>query len=246
MEPRLYTDLAAWWPVLSDPADSEEEARIFRHALEATASRPLEELLELGSGGGNTASQLAAWYRLTLVDRAPGMLSVSRALNPECEHVLGDMRSVRLGRSFDAVFVHDAVSYMTTEDDLRAAMATAHAHCRPGGVALFVPDHTRETFRPATSCGGSDRGDRSLRYLEWDHDPDPDGTTYVASFAYLLREGDGPVRCETDEHLLGLFPRDTWLRCLASVGFVPEALPFRHSTFEEGAGHELFVGRMRS
>ncbi len=33
----------------------------------------------------------------------------SRELNPDCEHVLGDMRTLRLGRTFDAVFVHDAV-----------------------------------------------------------------------------------------------------------------------------------------
>jgi hypothetical protein len=53
------------------------------------------------------------------------MLELSRGLNPECEHVVGDMRPLHLGRQFDAVFVHDAVMYMTTEDDLRQAMETA-------------------------------------------------------------------------------------------------------------------------
>ena len=47
------------------------------------------------------------------------MLALSRALNPECEHLAGDMRTLRLGRVFDAVFVHDAVCYMTTRADLR-------------------------------------------------------------------------------------------------------------------------------
>jgi len=246
METRMYGDLVDWWPVLSSPDDYAEEALVYRHALEATAARPLEEVLELGSGGGNNASHLKTWYRLTLVDLAPGMLAVSRALNPECEHVEGDMRDVRLERDFDAVFVHDAVSYMITEDDLRAAMATAHGHLRPGGVALFCPDHVSETFRPSTSHGGHDHGDRSMRYLEWTYDPDPEDTTYITSFAYLLKEGDGPVRCEQDEHLLGLFPRDTWLRLLADVGFVPQILPFRHSTFAEDEAHELYVGRLRT
>jgi hypothetical protein len=53
------------------------------------------------------------------------MRAMSRALNPDCEHLDGDMRSVRLARSFDAVFVHDAVCYMTTESDLRMAIETA-------------------------------------------------------------------------------------------------------------------------
>ena len=52
-------------------------------------------------------------------------LAVSRALNPDCEHVTDDMRTMRLGRIFELVFVHDAVSYLTTEDDLRAALETS-------------------------------------------------------------------------------------------------------------------------
>jgi uncharacterized membrane protein len=70
------------------------------------------------------------------------------------------MRSVRLGRLFDAVFIHDAISYMRTETDLRAAIQTAFVHCRPGGVALFAPDHLRESFRPSTDHGGHDCGRR--------------------------------------------------------------------------------------
>ena len=63
------------------------------------------------------------------------MLEVSKALNPQCEHILGDMRTLRMDRSFDAVFIHDAIMHMTTREDLRAAMETAFVHCRPGGAA---------------------------------------------------------------------------------------------------------------
>jgi chemotaxis methyl-accepting protein methylase len=59
------------------------------------------------------------------------------------------MRTVRLGRAFDAIFVHEAVMYMTTEDDLRAALTTVAIHLTPGGVALVAPDATTETFREA-------------------------------------------------------------------------------------------------
>ena len=41
------------------------------------------------------------------------MLELSRTLNPDCEHLEGDMRTLRLGRTFDAVLIHDAVMYMT-------------------------------------------------------------------------------------------------------------------------------------
>ena len=183
---------------------------------------------------------MKAHFQMTLVDLSPQMLAVSRAINPELEHIEGDMRTLRLGREFDAVFIQDAVVYMTSEGDLRAAMETAFVHCRGGGGALFCPDHVRENFRPSTQHGGHDGETRSLRYLQWTWDPDPTDTTYTVDMAYLLREADGSVRVEHDQDLHGLFGREEWLRLLTEVGLQPKALPFEHSELEPGA-HELFV-----
>src|SRR5262249_31539415 len=144
--PRLYTELAAWFHLLTAPADYAEEAEWYRQAFAEAAGAPPLTLLELGSGGGDMASHHQQHFPRTLVDLSPQMLALSQGLNPECEHVQGDMRTVRLGRVFDAVFVQDAVMYLTTEADLRQAMATAYQHCRPGGVAIFTPDHLRESF----------------------------------------------------------------------------------------------------
>ncbi len=128
--PKLYAELADWWPLLSSPAEYEEEAAFYSAALTAACDRPPETVLELGSGGGNNASHMKRHFRMTLVDPSPGMLAVSRVLNPDLEHVEGDMRTVRLGRQFDAVFIHDAVVYMTSEADVRRAIETARVHCR--------------------------------------------------------------------------------------------------------------------
>ena len=240
--PKLYTDLAPWWPLLSAPEDYEEEAAFYGQALVDGCSGPLRTLLELGSGGGNNASHLKARFEMVLVEPSAGMRAVSRALNPECEHVEGDMRTVRLGRQFDGVFVHDAVCYMTTEADLRMAIETAFVHCRPGGVAVIAPDHVRETFRPSTDHGGHDGENRSLRYLEWTWDPDPDDSTYLVDYAYLLRSPDGTTRAEHDRHVEGLFSRASWLRLFSDVGFVARAVPFDHSELEPGS-YEVFVAR---
>lgn len=239
---KLYGELAAWWPLLSAPADYEEEAAFYARTLLEASDSPPRTVLELGSGGGNNASHMKARFAMTLVDPSPGMLAVSRALNPDCEHVQGDMRTVRLGREFDAVFVHDAVCYMTSEAELRRAMETAFVHCRPGGVALFCPDHLRENFAPSTDHGGHD-GDngRGLRYLEWTWDPDPADATYTVDYAYLLREADGSVRAVHDRHVEGLFSRADWLRLLAEAGFEPRVVPFEHSEVEYAA--EVFVAR---
>lgn len=218
--PRMYDELAGWWPLLSAPDEYEEEARAYGQLLAGASQRPLTSLLELGSGGGNNASHLKRLAPMTLVEPSAGMRSVSEALNPECEHVEGDMRTVRLGRTFDAVFVHDAICYMSTGDDLQRALDTAFVHCRPGGVALLVPDFVRETFEPSMSHGGrDDETGRGLRYLEWCWDPDPADTAYVAEYALLLREAEGTVRAEHDRHVEGLFPRQEWLDRLHGAGF---------------------------
>jgi trans-aconitate methyltransferase len=239
----MYGDLAEWWPLLSPPEEYAEEAAIYQRALLSHARRPLRTLLELGSGGGSNASHLKARFTMTLVEPSAPMLAVSRRLNPDCEHVQGDMRTVRLERRFDAVFVHDAVCYMTSERDLRAAMSTAFIHCEPGGVVLFAPDHVRENFSTSSSHGGHDGPDgRGLRYLEWSTDPDPTDTTFVVDYALLLREPTGAVHVEHDRHVQGLFPRQDWLDWLAGAGFETAVVQVDHSELEPGE-YEIFVAR---
>jgi trans-aconitate methyltransferase len=129
---KLYTDLAAWWLLLSTPDDYVEEATFFHQVFSETGQSPPRTLLELGSGSGDNASHLKSHYQITLVDQSPEMLAVSRVLNLECKHLPGDRRTVRLGWLFEAVFIHDAIMYMATETDLRTEMEMVYLHCRPG------------------------------------------------------------------------------------------------------------------
>ena len=221
---KMYDKLADWWPLVSAPEEYREEADAFRAVLLANVEGPLTSLVEFGSGGGSNACHLKKHFQLTLVDPSSGMLEVSRALNPECEHQEGDMRTARLERLFDAVFLHDALDYIQTEEDLERTIATAWIHCRPGGVALFVPDHIKETFEESTEHGGHTKGDRALRFLEWTYDPDPDDDSYVADYAFILREGKAEPEVVLDRHLFGLFRRATWLGLMEAAGFQAEEL----------------------
>ena len=234
--PRFYRELAAWWPLMSPPEDYAEEAVFFHRLFDEYAGSPIQTMLELGSGGGNNAFFLKTHYDMTLTDLSAEMLEVSRALNPECQHIQGDMRALRLGRVFDGVFVHDAIGYMTSEADLRAVLETAYIHLRPGGVALFVPDAVRETYVESTSHHGSDGEDRAVRFLEWDFDPDPEDTTYTTVYVFVFRHPDGSVHVEHEQHTFGLFSRAVWLRLLGEVGFQPQRVV-------EPYGRDVFIGR---
>jgi len=221
---RMYSDLAPWWPLLSAPKDYAEEAESFLSMMElGSGERPT--LLELGSGGGNLASHLQARVNATLTDVSPDMLAVSRMLNPELEHVEGDMRTLRLDRTFDIVLIHDAIMYCTTRDDLRAALTTAATHCRAGGLVIVAPDVVRETWQPETSAGGEDDpAGRALRYLEWSWDPDPSDTVTEVAYAIVTRESNGEMRVVLDRHLEGVFPEADWLATFRDVGLTPRVV----------------------
>ncbi len=238
--PRLYRDLAEWYPLLTPVEDYPEEAAFYRRLFEKHAVRPPRTFLDLGCGAGHVAFHMKPGLAATLVDLSPAMLALSRRLNPQCEHVEGDMRSVRLGRLFDAVLLHDAVSHMTTREELVAAAATAFAHTAPGGVALFQPDCVTETFEEGSDTGGSDGDGRGLRYLEWRFRPDPEAERFVVEMACLLRAVSGEVTVAHDRLEMGLFPRAFWLETLAAAGFEALVVPLEHST---AAGYEVFVGR---
>jgi hypothetical protein len=236
---KLYDELADWWPLLSPPEEYIGEAADLLPRLGA-AGPPAEQrptLLELGSGGGSLASHLTPYFRCTLTDLSPRMLAVSRAVNPGCEHIVGDMYTLRLGRRFDVVLIHDAIQYATKPALVRSALETAAYHCRDDGTVAVLPDFTREVFAPGTDHGGLDAEDgRGLRYLEWAWDPDSSDETFQVEYAFILRERDGSVRVVHDRHVEGLFSRGDWLHWFEASG-IPA------TTALDPFGREIFIGR---
>lgn len=56
------------------------------------------------------------------------------------------------------------------------------------------------------------------------YDPDPSDTTYEMTFLYLIRQA-GVLQIETDRHLAGLFPRQSWLLRLREACLEVEVEP---------------------
>jgi SAM-dependent methyltransferase len=218
MSYRLYTDLAPWWPHVSQRESLAAEASVHLRLIDDALGQPAKNILELGSGGGLLAKEIEADRTIVLTDISPEMLEQSRKINPEREHILGDMRSLRLGRTFDAVLLHDAVMYLTSPDDLAATFATAAAHLNEGGVLLVLPDVVKETFEEGSVSGGS-FGTPAAQLLEWHWDPDPDDDTYRVDMCFMLRHEDGRMETVHEHHEMGLFDRATLCRLIRDAGF---------------------------
>lgn len=230
---KLYNELADWWHLLSPPTEYEEEARLYWEII-SKYNQDVNTALELGSGGGNNAFYLKQYCHFTLTDLSPAMLQASQRINPECEHIVGDMRSIELEQKFDLVFIHDAIAYMTSEEELTSVFQVARKHLKPGGVLFIAPDFFEETYEPSTISGGHDNKKKGIRYLEWTYDLDPDDHIVTTEYAYLLRDENGTIWHEHDSMENGLFSKATWQKLLESVGFTVHFEIIPHSEFEVG------------
>ncbi len=246
MSHRLYTDLAHLWPLLSPPEDHVDNAALAMRLAAQVLGRAPRSLLDLGSGAGGLATHLPADMDVVLNDLSEAMLDVCRTLNPTREHVLGDMRSLDLDRTFDLVLLGDGGMYLTSPDDVRATLDVASRHLEPGGALLIRPDAVVETFTEGSLVGGfEDDSGRAVQLLEWHHSPE--AHRYRVDFAVLLREpasdgGSGAVECLHEQHWMGLFDRSTWWRLVQEAGFEPVAADL---PWEMDCG-EVFLARRRA
>jgi len=249
-QPRLYYELSYLWPIISPPREYAGEAANWRRILRDKLGPAKHNILELGAGGGHNLSHLTKDFQATAVDISPQMLNLSRRLNPDVQHHLGDMRTVRLGQTFDAVLIHDAIGHMLTEEDLRATFATAKDHLRPGGLLLIAPEWVREEFAGPKlfhwfrgGFRGGSRGNEEIAVTiqEYLHDPDPNDSQIESIYSYMIQV-EGSVRLERDVHINGLFPVSTWMGLLDEAGYsaVRVCLPGN----EGGYGGNMFIGTL--
>ena len=104
-------------------------------------------ILELGCGTGAHAEHLARMgYVVHGVDMSETMLACAEArkaalpseVAARLSFSLGDIRTVRLDKTYDAVIsLFHVMSYQTTNADLENATNTAFIHLQPGGLFLF-------------------------------------------------------------------------------------------------------------
>ena len=237
----LYGELAWVWPVISPPEEYVEETELFSGVLKRHSWPSPRTLLHLGCGAGHNDWTFKKHFTVTGVDISEEMLALAGKLNPEAAYHSGDMRTVRLGEVFDAVVILDSINYMTTEEDLGRAFATAWEHVKPGGVFLTCVEQIGEQFpQNYTSCSEHRKGNVEVTFIENYYDPDPGDTSYEATMVYLIRRA-GDLDIRTDRHLCGVFPMETRLRLLRDTGFEVQQIKFEHSTFTEGDYYPLLV-----
>jgi hypothetical protein len=132
---------------------------------------------------------------------------------------------------------------MVTETDLLQTFETTAMHLKPGGVIVTAPDFFTESFHSPTIETVTHHAEgMDVTYTEYTHDPDPDDTTIESVMTFFIHDQEG-LRVEFDRHIMGLFPKSTWIHLLEQAGFAVEQREFVLKDFDRP--YELLVGVMR-
>ena len=142
----VFAGYSRYYDLLYRDKDYAGESRYVANLIEKAAPSS-RSVMEIGCGTGAHAAELARQgYDVTGVDMSEGMLTAAEmrkkgmppGLASRLSFALGDARTVRLDRRFNAVIsLFHVMSYQTSNGDLAAAFATARAHLLPGGVFVF-------------------------------------------------------------------------------------------------------------
>lgn len=221
---RLYSDLSWTWPIISPPEHYVKETEFFSRIMKERNGA--KTLLHLGCGGGHNDFTFKKYFEVTGVDLSRKMLTLAKKLNPNVQYSLGDMRTVRLEKQFDAVAILDSINYMASEEDLISAFQTAFTHLKTGGIFITYVEETKESFRSRTRVSTHKKGRTEITFIENAYDPNPEDDKYENTFVYLIRR-NGRLSIETDLHVDGLFRLIIWKKLLNKTGFRVKQVEFK-------------------
>jgi SAM-dependent methyltransferase len=142
----VFANYSRYYDLLYKDKDYRGEAKFVSDLL-VTHTPNAKSILELGCGTGIHAKLLAELgYEIHGVDLSESMLKIANqnltsldpALASRLKFSQGDMRNVRVDRTFDVVIsLFHVISYQTSNKDLEDAIITAKTHLKPGGIFLF-------------------------------------------------------------------------------------------------------------
>jgi len=221
-----YEKLAWVDTILGNPRDVSDEAALYCSTIRKHSKTAPRTLLHLGCGAGFHDHAFKKHFQVTGVDISRGMLKIARKLNPKIDYRRGDMRTVRLGKQFDAVIIPESIGYMTTLSDLRKAIRTARLHLKPTGVLLVV-GHVQEEFRENNFAYSGSKGNCHVTVFENNHILDSSKSCYEATIVYLIRR-NGRLTIHSDRHRIGLFKATAWNSLLKSEGFIVRKMRMDH------------------
>jgi SAM-dependent methyltransferase len=198
-------------------------------------------LLDVGCGTGIHLSHLRGEFQVEGVEPDAAMAAVARRRLPGVRVHEVDMRSMDLGRLFDAVVcLYSVVGYLLTADDLDRGVAAMARHLVPEGVLVVEPWFSAERWLEL------EEGQVGINLVE------PDGELLVRMVRcwsegplshmemHYLRGSSSSIDHLVEHHRLRLYSDNEYRAAFARAGLAVERV-------EPGpSGRGLYVGRTAS
>lgn len=219
-------DYARAYDAFYHTKDYAAEARFVCDRLAALTGHGPLRILDIGCGTGLHDTLLVeSGHDVTGADMSGDMLAradqrrdgLPATLRDKLRFTQGDARTLRTGRTYDAVIsLFHVMSYMAGDGDFEAALRTARAHLEPGGAFLFdfwygpavLADPPRPRERSVSEGGVHIR---RLTTPHWDKDRD------CVRIVFDVEETGGPKSRE--EHVMRYFFEPGLRQALTAAGF---------------------------
>ncbi len=221
MNDDVFQRYSAYYDLLYRDKDYAAEADYASRTLRAASPRT-STLLEFGSGTGRHGRLLARQgFQVFGVERSASMVAVARAPSVlpgsgpaaapgegsfDCRQ--GDIRTVRLDRTFDAVLsLFHVVSYQSANADALQTFANAARHLQPGGRFFFDVWHGPAVLRERPAVRVKRLEDATTR-LTRIAEPELDVAASVVTVRYTMlaeNRADGRLVTFREEHRMRYF-----------------------------------------
>jgi SAM-dependent methyltransferase len=216
---RIYDLLYVGIGLKDYQAETAELDRLIKEACPTART-----LLDVACGTGAHLAELSRRYEVEGADLSPAMLAVARERLPGVPLHQADMRTLDLGRRFDAVIcLFSSIGYVTDPSAMRSTVARLAAHVAPGGVLILDgwvrPDEWRESFRPEPDIA-HDEGMLVVRLAHARRE----GNVTAMDMHHLVQTAEG-IEYFVERHRLALTPTADYVSAVESAGLAARVIP---------------------
>ncbi len=186
-------------------------------ALIRNAHPDARSVLDVACGTGEHAKALSQDFAVDGIDLEPGFVDIARRKMPSGSFVVADMRQFQLGKKYDVVqCLFSSIGYLTSGDEVIAALRCFGDHLAEGGIILVEPWLTPDVWRVGSPflTPPVDRPEIKICRMSVSG---RDGHLSLLEFHYLIANADG-VEYLREDHRLALYTVDEMLAFFQAAG----------------------------
>lgn len=235
----MYRDVADYYDQVHRARGRNSELEAALVTFEVRRRNPASaSMLDVACGSGQHLPFFAKDFDVTGIDLSESMLASATAKAPTVRLVAADMRTLDLGRRYDAVVSIDSgIGYLADQDDINGAVQSMVMHLEPEGVLMVEGWYEPEFWVSSVSVDASTEGGRAIaRFTRSSRD----GLRTELDIRYEVSDAVGHETVQ-ELHVLRLSRAEDMRAAFEGAGLTFERLPHMLRP-----GRSMYVGSHNS